>query len=173
MFLSSRYHEVIREHEMYWHISTSTSGLDGSSVTLGIFSETLSSSIECGGWKTGLLGPLPALVLHYSISLKLLSNSFCFISFQGEEVWGLALCPDLVNVYSVIWKISLVLFASEVCHNNGWKSTLETAVYYIKAHCWIFQCGKCNKVGGKHQDLETLLECSILKLESMGRRKWT
>lgn len=56
--------------------------------------------------------------------------------------------------------------ASEVCHDNWWKSTLETAVYCIKVHCWICQCGKCNRVQQswwENQDLETLPECSVLK----------
>ena len=122
---------------------------------LGHFSlELFSSSVEWGGWKTGLLGPLPTSVLHYSISLKLPSSFvlFFFILRGSQE------SNSTFVIMTVIWKmmiISPIFLDSEICHDNGWKSTSETAVYYKSEHCWLFECGKYNR--GQPRPFPTVL----------------
>lgn len=71
---------------------------------LGHFSlELFSSSVEWGGWKTGLLGPLPTSVLHYSISLKLPSSFvlFFFILRGSQE------SNSTFVIMTVIWKMMI------------------------------------------------------------------
>lgn len=115
---------------------------------LGQFSlELFSSSVEWGGWKTGLLGPLPTSVLHYSISLKLPSSFILFYFFSyWEEVRSLTLLPTFV-IMTMIWKmmiISPIFLDSEIFHDKRWKSISETSVYCKNEHCWLFECGKYN-----------------------------